>query len=67
MATGIGVIGAVGVHAAILDSWGLCGPEKQNPRSGCRPGVWRNCLVGDPACSRAPVGYQARLWLNQYP
>ncbi|ACO79476.1 hypothetical protein AvCA_33220 [Azotobacter vinelandii CA] len=44
------------------------GWKKQNPRSGCRPGVCENCSGGDPACWGACTGYQARLWLNhQYP
>src|SRR5690606_34066484 len=61
------VIGAVSGHVSILwlSCW-PCGPEKQKPRSGGRPGFSGNWLVAT-LCSGAPVGYQARRWLNQYP
>ena len=50
------------VHLCVLDLWPFFGRKKQNPRSGCRPGVfWKTSLVAtlvsQAACgvSGAPV------------
>ncbi|TBU92082.1 hypothetical protein DNK44_12930 [Pseudomonas dryadis] len=45
-----GGVAGVCVHAAILGVLAVFGRKKQNPRSGGRPGVSRNCLVATLGC-----------------
>lgn len=59
-------VGAVSGHGMFLVALGHRVAEKTKPPVGWPTGGSKTALVAT-LLARAPVGYQARLWLNQYP
>ena len=62
----VAVVTVITVHLCFLDLWPFSAGKNKTPGRVADRGFVKTSLVAT-LLARAPVGYQARLWLNQYP